>query len=106
MGPEATRATFRIPEESAVSAAEAHPEYLRVMRRRDARRSYLGLEVRLPQTSGARLYRLVLEAWTARAPRRLVRRYVHDGGRLPRPLGSRSGRRVTIEPVVSSKTDP
>lgn len=89
MGPDKTRATFRITEESAVAAAAAHPEYLRVVHRRDARRSYLGLEVRLRGASGARLNLLVLEAWAANAPRKLLERYLDEGGRLPTPVGTR-----------------
>ena len=96
MGPDTTLATFCITEESAVSAAAAHPEYLRVVHRSDARRSYVGLEVRLRLTSGARLNLLVREAWAARAPRKVVRKYLDEGGRLPKPLGTRSVPRFVL----------
>lgn len=85
MGPDKTLATFRIVEGSARAAAAAHPEYSRVVRRPDSRRSYGGLEVRLRGASGARLNSLVLEAWAAQARRKLVRRYLDGGGRLPKP---------------------
>lgn len=94
MEPDKTLATFCITEESAVAAAAAHPETLRVVHRSDARRSYLGLEVRLRVTSGARLQLLVREAWAARAPGKVVRKYLDEGGRLPKPLGTRYVPRV------------
>lgn len=86
VGPDKTVATFCITEESAATATAAHPEYARAVRRLDARRSYGGLEVRLRGASGARLKLWVLEAWAAKAPRKLVERYLAEGGRLPKPL--------------------
>ncbi len=90
LGPDRAVATFRIPEESAAVAAAAHPEYARVVHRPNALRTYLGLEVRLPGASGARIKLWVIEAWVAKAPPRLVRRYLDEGGRPPRPLRIRS----------------
>jgi hypothetical protein len=78
MGPDAATATFCISEKSAATAAAAHPEYARLVHRSDARRSYLGLEVRLRAVSGARLKLWVLEAWAARAPKKLVQQSRDD----------------------------
>ncbi len=89
MGRDKTLATFRIVERSARAAAAAHPEYSQVVRRSGSRRSYQGLEVRLRGASGAHPNLLVLEAWAAQAPTKLVRRYLDGGGRLPGPRRAR-----------------
>jgi hypothetical protein len=78
MGPGRATATFCIPEESAATAAAAHPEYTRVVHRSDARRGYLGLEVRLRFASGARLKLWTLEAWAAKAPKKLAEQSLYD----------------------------
>ena len=92
MGPDKTLATFGVTEESAVASAAARPEYSRVVHRLAARRSCRGLEIRLRGASGAHLNLLVLEAWAATAPRKLVRRHLDEGGRLPKPRRTRQVR--------------
>ena len=90
VGPQKGRATFSVPERSASTLAAVHPEYARVVRRPGARRGYSGLEVQLRSVSGARLYRLVLEAWAAKASAKRVRAIFDAGGRLPKPPRTRS----------------
>jgi hypothetical protein len=88
MGPDRTTAIFCIPEESASAAAVAHPEFAHLVYRPDSRRSYLGLEVRLRLVSGARLKLWVLEAWAAKAPKRLSQQRLDEyrvGRRRRRP---------------------
>lgn len=72
MGRDETTAVFCISEQSADEAAAADPEHAAAVRRMDARRSFLGLEVQLAGASEDRLEALVREAWTAQAPKRLV----------------------------------
>jgi hypothetical protein len=63
---------FCIDEESADAIAAAQPEHAAAVRRTDARRSFLGLEVRLGDMPAEQLEALVKEAWAAQAPKRLV----------------------------------
>jgi hypothetical protein len=81
VGPDKATAIFCITEESAATAAAAHPDYAHLVHRSDARRSYLGLEVRLRCASGTRLKLWVLEAWAAKAPKKLAQRPL-DGTRF------------------------
>ncbi|BCJ34284.1 hypothetical protein Athai_17870 [Actinocatenispora thailandica] len=67
-----------LTEEAAVRAATADPEHTRVVRRSDARRSFLGLEVRLAGVAADQLHDWVRQAWAAQAPKRLVARYLPD----------------------------
>lgn len=56
MGRDESTVVFCVPEESANAAAAADPEHAAAVRRKDARRSFLGLEVqprRLARTAGA-----------------------------------------------------
>lgn len=78
MGREETTAVFCITEESADTAAAADPEHCSAQRRRDARRSFLGLEVDLAGMPAERVRALVHEAWAAKAPKSLVRQL--EGG--------------------------
>ncbi|HEY2506320.1 MAG TPA: MmcQ/YjbR family DNA-binding protein [Streptosporangiaceae bacterium] len=73
MGRDETTAVFCITEESATAAAAANPEHVAAVRRQDARRSFLGLEVQLTDVPAAQVEALVHEAWAARAPKTLAR---------------------------------
>lgn len=73
IGRDETTAVFCITEEAADAAAAADPDHAAAVRRMDARRSFLGLEVRLSELSPERLQELVTEAWATKAPKRLVR---------------------------------
>jgi hypothetical protein len=72
---------FCIPEESANAAAGADPEHAAAVRRKDARRSFLGLEVRLSGLPEERAEALVRETWATQAPKRLVNQHA---GSVPR----------------------
>jgi hypothetical protein len=80
MGRNETTAVFRIDQESADAAAAADPENSATVRRSDARRSFLGLEVRLAGTSVGRVEALVKQAWVAQVPKALARQE-HIGDR-------------------------
>jgi hypothetical protein len=73
MGRDETTVVFCITEESAGAAAAADGEHATPVRRMDARRSFLGLEVRLDGVPAKRLRELVREAWATKAPKTLVR---------------------------------
>jgi hypothetical protein len=75
MGRDETTAVFCITEESAQAAATADPEHTAAVNRMNAQRSFLGLEVQLAGVSSERLEALVREAWTAQAPKTLVKRH-------------------------------
>ncbi len=70
MGRDETTAIFCITEQSAEAAATAAPEVSAVVRRMDARRSFLGLEVQLAAMDADRIEELVTEAWATTAPKR------------------------------------
>lgn len=72
MGRGESTAVFCISEKSANAAAAAAPKHAAVVRRKDARRSFLGLEVRLADLSAQQAEELVCEAWATHAPKRLV----------------------------------
>lgn len=78
MGRDETTAVFCITEESAAARAATDPENAAVVHRMDARRSFLGLEVRLVGTSSEVLQELVQEAWVAQAPKTLAKQYRGD----------------------------
>ncbi|GAA4213355.1 MmcQ/YjbR family DNA-binding protein [Actinocatenispora rupis] len=75
MGRDGTTAVFCIAEERAAEEAAADPGRCTPQRRPDARRSFLGLEVRLDGLPAERLAALVTEAWRQQAPKRLVAEY-------------------------------
>lgn len=75
MGRDETTAVFCVSEQQARSAATAEPATCQAVRRRDARRSFLGLQVQLRHVSEARIRGLVEDAWRHRAPKRLVGEY-------------------------------
>lgn len=72
MGRDEATAVFCVTEESANASAAADPEHATAVRRKDARRSFLGLEVRLSGIAPERIEGWVREAWTTQAPKRLV----------------------------------
>jgi hypothetical protein len=76
MGRDETTAVFCISEEAAAAAVTADPELGAPVRRSDARRSFLGLEVQLRGVASGRAEALVIEAWRERAPKRLVSEYL------------------------------
>ena len=75
MGRDETTVVFCISEQDARSAAAADPATGEAVRRMDARRSFLGLQVKHGRVPEARLRGLVEDAWRHRAPKRLVAEY-------------------------------
>ena len=78
MGRDLSTAVFCITEASADAAAAADPEHAAAVRRMDARRSFLGLEMKLDGVPRDRLEALVREAWSSQAPKILVRQHFGD----------------------------
>jgi hypothetical protein len=78
MGRDERTAVFRIPEAAAAGHTAADPAAATPVRRTDARRSFLGLEVRLDGVAPELVRQLVREAWAAQAPRALVERHGGD----------------------------
>jgi hypothetical protein len=78
MGRDETSAIFCVTEDSAEAAAAADPDHAAPARRMDARRSFLGLEVRLAGVQTERVEALVREAWAAQAPKTLARHHLGD----------------------------
>ena len=72
MGKDETTAVFCVSARAADEAAAADPATCEAVRRRDARRSFLGLQVQLTNISPARVRGLVQEAWRQQAPEQLV----------------------------------
>lgn len=72
MGKDETTAVFCISEHAADDAADADPASCKAVRRRDARRTFLGLEVHLRHLDRDRVQGLVEEAWRQQAPKRLI----------------------------------
>lgn len=83
-----TTAVFCVSEQEADDEAEASPATCAAVRRQDARRSFLGLQVELRGLSGERLRDLTERAWRQQAPRRLAAE--HDQGQ-PGTTGAGSG---------------
>lgn len=71
MGKDETTAVFCISEREADNAAADDPATYEALRRRDARKSFLGLQVELRNVSEERVRQLVEEAWLQHAPKRL-----------------------------------
>jgi len=76
MGRDESTAVFCIAEESANAAAAADPEHAAAVHRKDARRSFLGLEVQLASLPAKRAEAWIREAWAAQAPKRLVNQHL------------------------------
>lgn len=72
LGKDETTAVFCVSEQEADNAAADDPATYEAVRRRDARRSFLGLQVELGSVAEERIRRLVEEAWRQQAPKRLA----------------------------------
>lgn len=72
MGKDETTAVFCISEQEADSAAAADPATCAAVRRQDARRSFLGLQVELASVPAERIRCLAEKAWHQQAPKRLA----------------------------------
>jgi hypothetical protein len=81
LGKDATTAVFCVSEQEAESATADDPATCQAVRRRDARRSFLGLQVQLRSVSRARVRGLVEDAWRHQAPKRLVAEYKEGADR-------------------------
>jgi hypothetical protein len=88
MGKDETTAVFCVGEQQAGQAAAADPDACEAVRRRDARKSFLGLQVQLGRVPAERVRSLVEEAWRAQAPAKLV------AERDPGPPSRRGSRAV------------
>ena len=78
MGKGETTVVFCISEPEANAAAAADPATCAAVRRQDARRSFLGLQVELSSLSGDRLRSLAEQAWRQQAPKRLAAEHDRD----------------------------
>ena len=77
------KAVFCISEQEASDVAAADPATCEAVRRKDARRSFLGLQVELGHVPSERIEELTEKAWRQQAPKRLAAE--HDRNR-PGPL--------------------
>ena len=83
MGKDETTAVFCIAEQHANNAVQADPATYEAVRRMDARRTFLGLQVQLGKVCTERIGSLVEEAWRQQAPKRLVAEYDQGESTLP-----------------------
>ena len=81
LGKNEETAVFCVSEQQANAAAAADPASYAVVRRQDARRSFLGLEVVLGNLDSQRIRELAEKAWYQQAPKRLAAE--HDRARDP-----------------------
>ncbi|MBO0772186.1 MAG: hypothetical protein J2P35_12080 [Actinobacteria bacterium] len=72
MSKDETTAVFCISEQAANEAAAADPAAFAAVRRKDARRSFLGLQAELGRLSPERMRNLAEQAWRNQAPKRLA----------------------------------
>jgi hypothetical protein len=72
MGKGETSAVFCVSEQQAHQAAAGDPRSCEAVRRKDARRSFLGLQVDLGGVPAERIRGLVGDAWRQQAPKRLA----------------------------------
>lgn len=72
MGKDQTTVVCCVSEADANKLAAAEPGTYAAVRRRDARKSFLGLEITLADGDDERLKTLVEAAWRQHAPKRLV----------------------------------
>ncbi|MEV0842606.1 MmcQ/YjbR family DNA-binding protein [Actinocatenispora sera] len=75
LGRDETTVVCCLSEEAAGRAVAVDPDHATVVRRQDARRSFLGIEVTLAGVAPDRLRDWVRQAWAAQAPKRLATRY-------------------------------
>jgi hypothetical protein len=78
MGKDETTAVFCISEQEADDAAAADPVTCAALRRRVARRSFLGLQAKLGNMPREHTRDLIEKAWRQQAPKRLAAE--HDPG--------------------------
>jgi hypothetical protein len=79
LGQDETTAVFCISEQQANDAAAADPAACAAVRRLDARRTFLGLQVELRNVSEECIRHLVEGAWRQQAPKRLVAERDREG---------------------------
>lgn len=72
MGREETTAVFCISETAAEQATAQDPDAYQAVRRKDARRSFLGLQVQLAKVADERVRELIEQAWRQQAPKKLL----------------------------------
>lgn len=72
MGKDQTTVVCCVSEAVANELAAAEPDRYAAVRRPDARKSFLGLEVKLADVADERLKSLIEDAWRRQAPKRLV----------------------------------
>lgn len=75
MGRDETTAVFCVSERVADQAAAADPANYEAVRRLDARRSFLGLQVQLDNISPERVQDLVEQSWRQQAPKQLIAKH-------------------------------
>ena len=83
MGRDETTAVFCVSEQETDDAAAADPATCAAVRRQDARRSFLGLQVDLGNVPAERIKDLTERAWRQQAPKRLAAE--HDRGQHSPP---------------------
>lgn len=84
MGKDETTAVFCVSEREADAAAAADPAACAAVRRQDARRSFLGLQVELGSISPEDIRDLAEKAWRQQAPKRLVAQHGRGWLRIAR----------------------
>ena len=72
MGRDQTTVVCCITEDAANAAVAADTDHVAAVRRLNAQRSFLGLEVQLAAVPAQRVEAWIREAWTAHAPRALL----------------------------------
>jgi hypothetical protein len=72
MGKDETTAVFCVSEQEANDAAAADPVTYEAVRRKDARRSFLGLQVQLANVPEECIQSLIEQAWRQQAPKQLL----------------------------------
>jgi hypothetical protein len=72
MGRDETTVVCCINESAAERAAADDPDAYQAVRRQDARRSFLGLQVQLGKVADDRVRELVEQAWAQHAPKKLL----------------------------------
>lgn len=83
MGADEQTAVFCISEQDADTAAATDPATCEAVRHRDARKSFLGLQVKLDGIADERMKGLVEDAWRQQAPKRLAAERDRDTAASP-----------------------
>lgn len=90
MGHDQTTVVCCITEGSAEKAVAAGVEGVAAVRRMNAERSFLGVEVQLASVPAERVQAWIREAWAAHAPRALLAQVDANAGK-PSPRPNRAG---------------